>query len=68
MQDKYIRSGYRINFSRKRAIMKSLFMKHNETLNVWTHLIGFIIIILFILKLCLQPSFRPEVHNIQQLA
>lgn len=47
----YYRSGY--NF--KRSVW-SLFSLHNETGNIWTHLIGFIIFIfLTIATVCLKP-------------
>ena len=41
--NKYIRQGYRINFDSYSKLFKSLFMLHNETINVWTHIIGMII-------------------------
>lgn len=37
-----IRTGYRINFDSYWKLTKSLFMIHNETVNVWTHLLGMI--------------------------
>jgi len=36
----YIKRGYRIGFNTKTKIMKSLFMLHNETVNVWSHFLG----------------------------
>ena len=35
--------GYRINYGTWTATFKSLFQCHNETVNIWTHLIGFIV-------------------------
>lgn len=40
--NKNIRTGYRINFDSYWKLTKSLFMIHNETINVWTHLIGMV--------------------------
>lgn len=37
--NEYIQGGYRVHFSFKLCLL-SLFRMHNETLNVWTHLIG----------------------------
>ena len=37
--------GYRINFNSGRKILKSLFILHNESVNVWTHLIATILFI-----------------------
>lgn len=40
VDNEYIQRGYRINFNSKKRICKSLFMLHNESVNVWSHLIG----------------------------
>lgn len=40
VDNEYIQRGYRINFNSKKRICRSLFMCHNETVNVWSHLIG----------------------------
>ena len=40
--NKHIKSGYRINFNSSWRILQSLFMIHNETINVWTHLLGLV--------------------------
>ena len=37
----YITQGYRHNFSFLHAVL-SLFTIHNETMNIWSHLIAFI--------------------------
>jgi len=50
--NKYIWSGYRINYSLNAALL-SLFALHNETWNIWTHLLGFILFVcLTIYSLC----------------
>lgn len=38
--NEYLLHGYRVNYNRKRDLFKSLFSIHNETMNIWTHLIG----------------------------
>ena len=43
-----ILTGYRINFNTIRKISRTIFMVHNETVNVWTHLIGVVFFILLI--------------------
>eukprot|EP00347_Sterkiella_histriomuscorum_P005560 403356144 len=40
IDNEYIQRGYRINFNTKSSLCKSLFMLHNESVNVWSHLIG----------------------------
>ena len=56
--NEYIRSGYRINFHNIRSIFCSLFMLHNETVNVWSHLIGVFIffVLIFIVTFYLGPA------------
>lgn len=45
LQDnKYIINGYRANLS-KRAAALSVFRIHNETLNIWTHFVGFLMFV-----------------------
>lgn len=49
----HLHSGYRKNFHSKRKLVKSMCMKHNETMNIWTHFIGaivFIFLIIFLIK------------------
>lgn len=58
----YIKTGYRVNHTVSDALA-SLFRVHNESINVWTHLIG---AIAFGILLCLialwahLPGFDPE--------
>ena len=40
LKDDYLLKGYRINHHRFVDLLKSLFTLHNETINIWTHLIG----------------------------
>lgn len=44
----FIQRGYRKNFRSAKQILKSLFMKHNELMNVWTHAIGAFIFLLLL--------------------
>ena len=39
-ENQHIRQGYRIGYDSPQKVIKSLFMIHNETVNIWTHLIG----------------------------
>ncbi len=47
--NEFIHSGYRINFNSTWKIFKSLFVLHNEFVNVWTHILGAIFVVLLIL-------------------
>ena len=56
--NEYIKKGYRINFMTAKRIMRSLFMCHNESTNVWSHLCGalfFFLLILYI-AICINPG------------
>jgi len=41
--NRWILNGYRINYDSWKETLKSLFQIHNETINIWTHLIGFFV-------------------------
>jgi adiponectin receptor len=45
VDNEYILRGYRINFNTKKKICRSLFLLHNETVNVWSHIIGVFVFI-----------------------
>ena len=46
MQDNdKIQRGYRINFTSKRQLLRSLFMVHNESVDIWTHLLPLLILV-----------------------
>lgn len=47
--NKFILKGYRINFDTFKAIFKSMGQVHNETVNIYTHLVGFVIFIVIFL-------------------
>ena len=46
--NEYIRSGYLINCNTFKKVLSSLIKCHNETMNVWSHLLGTLIAIIFI--------------------
>jgi len=53
LKDDFLIKGYRVNYHRAVDLFKSLFHIHNETLNIWTHLIGGIIFIALTIYLAL---------------
>lgn len=68
--NEYIRHGYRMNFNSCRKILNSLFMIHNETANVWSHLLGvFIFLCLFGYTIAWLgiPAKVSEMHIIEDL-
>jgi hypothetical protein len=46
--NQHIFSGYRINYDTPKKIFKTLFMMHNESVNIWSHLFAAIIVIAII--------------------
>lgn len=41
MQDnEIIKTGYRVGYKGHKAVMSTMCMCHNETVNIWTHFIG----------------------------
>ena len=57
-----IHRGYRIGFNTTCDILKSLFMLHNESVNVWSHLFGVILFLIFICytAITLGPKLNAE--------
>nr|CCA17357.1 adiponectin receptor protein putative [Albugo laibachii Nc14] len=58
----YIRSGYRLNYTVRDCVL-SLFQLHNETLNVWTHMIGSLIFLGLIVYLIMYENHKPAGAN-----
>jgi adiponectin receptor len=44
----YIMRGYRMNFTTIKQIWRSLFMIHNESVNIWSHLLGALFFLLLL--------------------
>lgn len=42
----FILTGYRLGFSKVKDVLRSLFMIHNETTNIWSHLSGVLLFIM----------------------
>lgn len=61
----YLRTGYRIGFEGWSQVIKTLFMWHNETINVWTHFLGAIAFLtLTILIISLLPNMKCEAMTV----
>ncbi|OQR91663.1 adiponectin receptor protein [Achlya hypogyna] len=58
----YIHHGYRLHYSLKESFW-SLFELHNETMNVWTHLVGSIVFWSLLISVCLQAESVPTMHD-----
>jgi adiponectin receptor len=50
VDNEFIQRGYRIGFNSVGKVLKSLFKLHNESVNVWSHMLGvltFLVLIVF---------------------
>jgi adiponectin receptor len=45
-----ITDGYRINFNTPSRILRSLFMMHNESVNIWSHCLPALALVCLILS------------------
>ena len=61
VDNKYLNTGYRINYHSISLVMKSIFQKHNELMNIWTHLIGSMIFLGLLVYACV--GFTPMVFR-----
>ena len=67
LDNEYLMTGYRKNFTNLRKILRSGIMKHNELLNIWTHLIGAIIFIAIFVYLANTSSLgKFDVSQLQR--
>ena len=60
--NEHIRTGYRINFNTMKRILRSLFMIHNETVNIWSHLLGVLLFFILIYQTLIYKA-PPAMHN-----
>jgi adiponectin receptor len=63
----YITTGYRIGFRGVKAALKTMFMWHNETVNVWSHFLAKLasfVLIFIVFAYC--PSYGKHGHQLNQ--
>ena len=66
VDNKFLKRGYRINLNTFSTTLKSLFMKHNELMNVWTHLIGTIVFLAILLHVSkIEPKIPTQFSEIK---
>ena len=63
--NEYIKRGYRVNCNSVKKVAKSLFYLHNESVNVWSHLLGTItVIILIVYTAIFITSYNIQLGNV----
>ncbi|KAM9419318.1 membrane progestin receptor alpha-B-like isoform 2-T2 [Salvelinus alpinus] len=61
-RERYIHAGYRPLHQGWRYYFLSLFQRHNETINVWTHLLGSVLVLVKFLQLAETVDFIHDAH------
>lgn len=64
--NEYIRSHYRSEWPLKQTLL-SIFSIHNETLNVWTHLIGFFLFLSLTIYTAMKVPKVVDLHSLHHL-
>ncbi|CAI2373976.1 unnamed protein product [Moneuplotes crassus] len=59
----YIKTGYRIGYTSFKDCFKSIFSIHNETVNIWTHLVGIFMYIFLSYYVCYLMPTTEELRN-----
>ncbi|KAM3858103.1 progestin and adipoQ receptor family member VII, a [Diretmus argenteus] len=62
-RERYIHSGYRPLHQSWRYYFLSLFQRHNETVNIWTHLLGFLVVLVKFRQLAEMVDFTGDPHS-----
>ncbi|XP_029023198.1 progestin and adipoQ receptor family member VII, a [Betta splendens] len=62
-REHYVRTGYRPLHRSWRYYFLSLFRRHNETVNVWTHLLAFLVFVVKLKQLGETVDFVSDCHS-----
>ena len=65
--NEFIKTGYILHCNTFKKTFKSLFMWHNETINIWSHLLGalFFIVLIFYTEIFIT-NFKTQLTNIRK--
>ncbi|XP_036418466.1 progestin and adipoQ receptor family member VII, a [Colossoma macropomum] len=62
-RERYVHTGYRPLRQSWRYYLLSLFLRHNETVNVWTHLLGALVVLAQTARLAESVDFLGDPHS-----
>ncbi|CAJ1083592.1 progestin and adipoQ receptor family member VII%2C a [Xyrichtys novacula] len=62
-RERHVTTGYRPLNQNWRYYFLSLFQRHNETINVWTHLLACLILLVKLFQLCETVDFVSDPHS-----
>lgn len=63
VDNRYLYHGYRRNFNNFRQTMRSCFMPHNEVMNIWTHLIGALVLLVCLFCVFSHMNKSQAIYN-----
>lgn len=59
----YLRDGYRVGYTCVSSNLKSLFHRHNDIMNIWTHLVGAIFFLIVLVYLMVSSTLSTSLYN-----
>ena len=62
-RERYVCTGYRPLHQNWRYYFLSLFQRHNETVNIWTHLLAFLVLLVKLRQLAETVDFAGDAHS-----
>lgn len=62
-RERYVFTGYRPLHQNWRYYFLSMFQRHNETINIWTHLLAFLVFLSKLLQLSVTVDFLRDPHS-----
>ncbi|KAF1381312.1 hypothetical protein PFLUV_G00152560 [Perca fluviatilis] len=62
-RERYVCTGYRPLYQNWRYYFLSLFQRHNETINIWTHLLALLVILVRLRQLAETVDFVGDPHS-----
>lgn len=62
-RERYVFTGYRPLHQNWRYYLLSMFERHNETVNIWTHLLAFLVFLWKLLQLWATVDFLTDPHS-----
>lgn len=61
--NEFILTGYRINYNSWSSIFRSILEFHNETVNIWSHLLGALLFVALVAAMVISAPTLIEKHN-----
>lgn len=59
----HLKEGYRVGYTSIKSSILSLFHRHNDLMNIWTHLIGAIIFICFLIVVIASAKYTASLYS-----